>query len=90
MALTRICKEDYYKDYFETNKKDAKKIWNSLRNLINIKKSNKISKQIMLNIMEKTTTDNKIIANQFNEFFTLIAGKLTEKIPTPKSTFHLD
>ena len=90
MALTRTCKEDYYKDYFETNKKDAKKIWNSLRNLINIKKSNKISKQIMLNIMEKTTTDNKIIANQFNEFFTLIAGKLTEKIPTPKSTFHLD
>ena len=24
----------------------------------------------------------------FNEFFTSIARKLTEKIPTPKSTFH--
>ena len=76
MALTRTCKEDYYKDYFETNKKDVKKIWNGLRNLINIKKSNKTSKQIMLNINEKTTTDNKITANHFDEFFTSIAGKL--------------
>ena len=41
----------------------------------------------MLNINEKTTTDNKIIANHFNEFFTSIAGKLTEQVPTPKSTF---
>ena len=76
VALTRTCKEDYYKDYFETNKKDVKKIWNGLRNLINIKKSNKTSKQIMLNINEKTTTDNKITANHFDEFFTSIAGKL--------------
>ena len=88
MALIRTCYENYYKDHFETNKRDAEKIWSNLRNLIKIKKSNKSSKQIMLNINEKTTTDNKIIANNINEFFTSIAGKLTETILTPKSTFH--
>ena len=41
----------------------------------------------MLNIIEKTTTDNKIIANHINEFFNSIAVKLTETILTPKSTF---
>ena len=42
----------------------------------------------MLNIIEKTTIDNKIIANHINEFFNSIAVKLTETILTPKSTFH--
>ena len=42
----------------------------------------------MLNINKKTTTDNKIIANHFNEFFISIARKITGKILTPKSTFH--
>ena len=88
MASTQTCKEDYYKDYIETNKKEAKKIWNDLRNLASIKKSNKTSKQIMMNISKETKTDNKIIANHFNEFFTSVAGKLIEKIPAPKSTFQ--
>ena len=55
---------------------------------MNIKKSNKISNQITLNISEETTTEKKI-ANHFNDFFTSITRKLFEKIQTPKSIFHL-
>ena len=88
MASTQTCKEDYYKDYYETNKKEAKKIWNDLKNLTSIKKSDKTSIQIMMNISKETKTDNKIIANHFNEFFTSVAGKLIEEIPAPKSTFQ--
>ena len=57
MALTRTCKEDYYKDYFETNKKDAKKTWNALKNLANITIFFKTPKQITPKINEKTTID---------------------------------
>ena len=74
VAITRTCKEDYYKDYFETSKKDAKKIWNALKNLTNITIFFKTAKQITPKINEKITTD-KIIANHFNYSFTSIVGK---------------
>ena len=38
-----------------------------------------------MNIDSKTTSDNVIIANHFNSFFTSVAGKLLKKIP--KKTF---
>ena len=39
-----------------------------------------------MNIDSKTTSDNVIITNHFNSFFTSIAGKLLKKIP--KKTFN--
>ena len=44
VKLTRQCKEDYFKSYFENNKKNSKEIWNGIRNLINIKNSKKTQK----------------------------------------------
>ena len=41
-----------------------------------------------MNIDNKTTSDNFIIANHFNSFFTSIAGKLLKKIPKAKKTFR--
>ena len=78
VKLTRQCKEDYFKSYFENNK-NSKEIWSDIRNLINIKNSIN-SQQIALNIYNQTITDDFFIANQFNNFFTSIASKLVEKI----------
>ena len=33
VKLTHQCKEDYFKSYFENNKKNSKEIWNGIRNL---------------------------------------------------------
>ena len=57
VKLTRQCKEDYFKSYFENNKKNSKEIWNGIRNLINVKNSKK-TQQIALNINNQSITDD--------------------------------
>ena len=46
-----------------------------------------ISQALTLNIDNKTISDDHIIANHFNNFFTSIVGKLLKKIPKAKKTF---
>ena len=53
VKLTRQCKEDYFKFYFNNNTKNSKETWNGIRNLINIKDSKK-SQQIALNVNNQT------------------------------------
>ena len=81
VKLTRQFKEDYFKSYFEKNKK----IGNGIRNLINIKNSEK-SQQIALKINNQTIIYDFIIANQFDNFFTSIASKSVKKISPSKKT----
>ena len=73
VTLNRLCKENYFKTYFETNKKDSKRIWYVIKTLINAKIPKTGSHHITLN------SDDFIIANHFNSFFTSIAGKLLKK-----------
>ena len=75
------------KTYFETNKKDSKRIWYGIKTFINLKISNTGSHPITLNVDNKTTPDDFIIANHFNSFFASIAEKLLKKIPKAKKTF---
>ena len=44
---------------------------------------------INLNIDNETITDDKVISNHFNKFFSSIAGKLVRKIPNTTKTFDL-
>ena len=61
--LTRVCKEDYYKSFFQDNKKDSKKIWEGIRSIVSV--TNKKSIQnINLNIDNETIADDKVISNQ--------------------------
>ena len=86
--LKRICKEDYFKNFFMQNRINSKKVWDGIRTLINTKKR-KSSNQINLNINDKTITDETQIANHFNVFFTSIATKLLKKIPPTTKTVLL-
>ena len=77
VTLNRLCKEDYFKAFFETNKKDSN--WFGMTTLIYTKTSKSVSQKLTLNIDNKTRSDDHIIANQFNSFFISIAGKLLKK-----------
>ena len=80
MYLNRLCKENYFKTFFQNNKKDSKKdmvvknshqyqyIWKRL--------STTYSKYSQ----KKTISDDHIIANHFNSFFASTAEKLLKKI----------
>ena len=86
VTLSRICKENYYKEYFEDNRKNAKKLWSGIRSIINIK--NKKFQSNSLTINSKTVTNSNTLANHFNKLFTFIAGKLLQKIPKTDKRFH--
>ena len=77
VTLSRICKENYYKEYFEDNRKNTKKLWSGIRSIINIK--NKKFQNISPTIDSKTVTNSNTLANHFNKFFTSIAGRLLQK-----------
>ena len=81
VTLNHLCKENYLKAYFETNKKDLKRIW------YGIKISKTRSHRITLNIDNKTISDDFIIVNHFNSFFTSVAGKLLKIFFKAKKTF---
>ena len=85
IILNCLCKENYFKVYFETNKNDSKKIWYDVKTLIYIKTSKNISQKLYLNIDNETISDDHIIATHFYSFSISIAGKLLRKIP---KTFH--
>ena len=66
--LTRKSKEEYYKKYFEKNNKNSKKIWNGIKEIINIKQKSS-SLPTSLKDKDKILTNQKEIAEHFNCYF---------------------
>ena len=69
VTLNHLCKEDYSKACFETNKKDLKKVWFNMKTLIYTKTSENVSQKLTLNIDNKAISYDHIITNHFNSFF---------------------
>ena len=84
IILTRVCKEEYYKSFFQDNEKIKKSMG---RYTINCVINKKTIQNIILNVYNETITDNNVISNHFNKFFSSIAGKLVKKIPNTTKTF---
>ena len=78
-------KQDYYFKTFTTHKNDLRKSWRTIDDTLN-KKSNKskfLSKFIANN---RTITDHKKIADEFNTFFSNIGSTLSSSIKLDDST----
>ena len=71
--------ENYYKEYFEDNRKNAKRLCSGIRSIINI--NNKKFQNISLTIDSKTVTNSNTPANHFNKFFNIYSWKASSKIP---------
>ena len=73
-------KKDYYKKFFETNIGNMKNTWRGINEILSMKgkPNDKINQ---LQHEGKTITDDKKIANIFNNFFTEIGSKLDSQIP---------
>ena len=75
--LAGLSKANYHCKYFEDNKKKLTKVWQRIKEIININK--KTSQKIQnINSDGKLITDHKNIANTFNNFYIDIP-KQTEK-----------
>ena len=77
--LTRLSKANYYCKYFEVNKKKLTKVWQGIKEIINI---NKKASQKLQNINSdgKLITNHKNIANTFNNFYVDIPKQIEKRI----------
>ena len=76
--LVRNGKKEFYKNYFDENKKNMKKIWQGIKDIVNIK--NKHFDQLScIQNGDKTVTEPLEISNSFNKYFTSIADNILKK-----------
>ena len=79
--LLGISKQTYYQNYFEKNKKNSKRIWQGIHEIISSWKSKKDSSTSTIVIDGYTITAPTEMAESFNNFFTSIGNNLQKMIP---------
>ena len=79
--LLRISKQTYYQNYFEQNKKNSKRIWEGIHEIVSSRKSKKDSSISTIVVDGNTITAQTEMAESFNNFFTSIGKNLQKKIP---------
>ena len=79
-SVIRLAKKLYYEKKVNDNKSNVKNLWKTLNQAIerDTSKSSVISN---ITINGTTITESDIIANEFNTFFSQVAGKIKSEIP---------
>ena len=73
--------------HFEENKQNSFKIWQGIKEIINLNpKSKNIPKS--LKETDSIVTDNNVVFNESNDFFNSIASKIDTKIIKIDSKFY--
>ena len=81
--IARLSKANHYKTFFEDNKNKLNKVWEGIKEIINI---NKKTTQRIRNINRKLITEKNQIASIFNHFFCNIPNQIGKGIiPTQKT-----
>ena len=84
--MIRKSKKSYYQSFFAEYNTNIKKVWEGIKELVNIKKKN-ISTPTSIEIDNSCTSDPKLICNSFNNYFVNIADDIlkTRKFDGKKS-----
>ncbi len=83
--MKRKCKRDYYKNYFNVNSSNSKKVWSGINRLLNRGRK----KQGTIFLEENGLISDPLkVANKFNNYYLNIADKLCEKIPKVNNKFQ--
>ncbi|XP_057292368.1 uncharacterized protein LOC130618404 [Hydractinia symbiolongicarpus] len=85
--LIKTSKAKYYKEYFSVHLNNSKKVWKGVNEIINKRKKIGVG-NIFLSENDSIVTDQKKVANMFNEFYGSVAKKLVEKLPKPITQFQ--
>ena len=81
----KVAKREYYFKTFTAQKNDMRKTWRTINDTLN-SKSNKSKFPTKFIVNNKTITDHKEIADQFNIFFSNIGSTISEAIKLDDST----
>ena len=85
--LIFFAKKKYYTSYFDRFEKNSKKVWAGINSIIHKSTKNNID-DIFINENGNVITDQKVVSNSFNRFYTSIADKLVEKLGNPNNKFQ--
>ena len=80
-------KKEFYKNYFENHKNNSMKIWQGISQIVH-KKSKSSASEIYLIIDGRTITDQKSVANKFNNFYTTVANNLVSRLGESNNIFQ--
>ena len=87
VTLCRSSKKEYYKNFFANNAANLSKTWRGIKSIININRKEKIS-PTSLSVNNELTNDPTKIANEFNNYFSNIAGELQKSIHSQGQDFR--
>ena len=73
-------KKLYYEAFFESNKRKTSKLWEGVRNLVNISSSKSTNIKLLDEINGNLISDKGIIANTFNRHFATIGNRVGNSI----------
>ena len=73
---------NYYTSCFKKCKHDIKKTWETINDVMNRERKSELPESF--NINGQPIKDHKIIANQFNSYFSNIGNKLSSEITRHK------
>jgi hypothetical protein len=87
VSLCRQSKKEYYQNYFITNSDNLRNTWRGIKSVINLNgKDNSHPTSLLIN--NDLITDPTKIANEFNNYFSKIAGKLQSSIHSQGQDFN--
>ena len=87
VSKCRLSKKEYYQNFFEENSGNLRNTWRGIKTIININSKDKINPS-SLSIDGNSVNDPEKIANEFNNYFSGIAGKLQSSIHTQDLKFE--
>lgn len=85
--LIRISKNNYYKTFFSDNSHNLKQKWKVVNEIIGTKSKSDLSPKLLLHGNVQITND-KDIAETFNNFYGSVADHTKNKIPQTDKTFN--
>ena len=83
-SMKRDSKKKYFANFFEKNKKKTTEVWKGIKSLVNIKSANRSSYKL-LDANNNLISNQKQMANIFNNYFVNIGSNIAKKIPNAKS-----
>lgn len=85
----KLAKANFFKQKVQQNKGDSDKLWENLKSLGYSDKNVGSSSKIVLEKDGVKVFDSLKVAEMFNCFYTTVASKLVEKLPTPSGIFNV-
>ena len=77
--LIKTSKQNFFRNYFEINSNNIRKIWKGINQIVNIKTKSNESPTCLTDQNDQTITDPTEISNNFNNYFSTIADSILDE-----------